>query len=326
MLQRAERSRPPDECPPGRPGRPILGRRLRRVAGLLPARCVLGTCAMPSRKHEALLELLERCPELAVHLLREQGHLRTPRDAAPEPTELHADLVLEIGSPPIAALVLEHQLGRDPDKRFSWPAYVASLHHQLRCPVLLVVFAFDPEVAAWARETIDTFQPGSGFAPLVLDRTAIPRIDDPGEAARWPELAVLSAYAHADAEDGFAVALAAAEATTVVERERAKLYFSFLLGLLPEAAAKLLRDIMQTQKPKFYSDIEREIFERGQAEGIEIERKRTALRRLVEDRLGTLPDAIAARIETTTDLATIDQWLATVAEAPDAGAVAALFA
>jgi hypothetical protein len=298
---------------------------------------------MPSRKHEALLELLERCPELAVHLLRERGHLRTPGDAAvrtrpadftPEPPELHADLVLEIGSPPIAALVVEHQLGKDPDKRFSWPAYAASLHYQLRCPVFLVVFAFDPEVAAWASETIDTFQPGSGFAPLVLDRAAIPRIDDPGEAARWPELAVLSAYAHADAEDGFGVALAAAEATTVVERERGRLYFWFLLGLLPEAAAKLLRDIMHTQKPKFYSEIEREIFERGQArgveegieKGIEIGRRRSELRRLVEGRLGALPDPIAARIEDTTDLATLDQWLARVAEAPDSGAVAALFA
>lgn len=71
--------------------------------------------------------------------------------------ELRADAVLLRGRPerPERILVVEVQGEPDLRKRRSWFLYVAGLHVRFECPVILVVLALDPEVAAWCAETID---------------------------------------------------------------------------------------------------------------------------------------------------------------------------
>jgi len=96
---------------------------------------------MPSLIHDALVQLFRNRPSLAPDLLRDALHTPVPAfdqvrigDAALgeiAPTEYRADLVLLLeaespgGTRPRAALVLEAQLGRDSDKRWSWPVYLA---------------------------------------------------------------------------------------------------------------------------------------------------------------------------------------------------------
>ena len=96
---------------------------------------------MPSLTHDALLQLFRNRPGLAPELLRDVlrapvptfDHVRIGDTTLTDvvPTEYRADLVLLLegatGAAPRAALVVEAQLGRDPDKRWSWPVYLTSL-------------------------------------------------------------------------------------------------------------------------------------------------------------------------------------------------------
>ena len=106
-------------------------------------------------------------------------------------------------------IVVETQLSRKPEKRFAWPLYAAALHARLRCATALVVIAPDDAVARWAAEPIATLQLGSTFAPIVIDRARIPVLTSPAEAARTPELAILSALAHGREDGGIDIARAA---------------------------------------------------------------------------------------------------------------------
>ena len=94
---------------------------------------------MPSLRHESLLALFRNRPALAVELV-EQGlrltlpahdELRLESGALTEvaPVPYHADLVVQVWSRGtlVLGIVVEVQLGPDPDKRFTWPLYVASL-------------------------------------------------------------------------------------------------------------------------------------------------------------------------------------------------------
>ena len=142
-------------------------------------------------EHEAPLELLERFPELLPLLLREQLGRPVPLGARLRPVsanhtitvaqELRSDsaVVLEVApdQPPVCAAVVESQRSIDPDKWFAWPSYLSDLHRKYRCPTYLIVFALGEDAAAigaWARQPIATFQPGSGFAPLVLGPPELP--------------------------------------------------------------------------------------------------------------------------------------------------------
>ncbi len=119
------------------------------------------------------------------------------------PLERRADAVVTIEQEgdTTHAFVVEVQLAIDPEKAFSWPLYVASLHARVRCATSLVVLTPDPAVAAWACRPIATFGavvPEASFRPLVLGPDEIPRITSRDDAERMPELCVLSALVHGD--------------------------------------------------------------------------------------------------------------------------------
>lgn len=79
------------------------------------------------------------------------------------PRELRADGVIKLtrGGEPALALVVEVQLGIDPDKRLTWPAYLVGARLTHRCDVVLIVLTADRDVAAWARKPIE-LGPGTG--------------------------------------------------------------------------------------------------------------------------------------------------------------------
>src|SRR5262249_48353661 len=113
------------------------------------------------------------------------------------PLEYRADVVvLLVKEEPVYAIVLEVQLGEDRDKWIAWPLYQAVGRARFGCKCCLLVYAPDPEIAAWCARPIDTGQPSSPFRPLVRGPSAIPVIKDAEQAAKAPFRALLSVVAH----------------------------------------------------------------------------------------------------------------------------------
>jgi hypothetical protein len=162
---------------------------------------------MASWDHEGIVELFRSDPRLAAELLRGPLGLELPPFAEARvetgaltqlnPAELRADLVVSLtdGARPKLAIIVEAQREQDDDKLFSWPAYVGSLRHRLRCPVCLLVVTQSERVANWASRTI-VLGPGCSLSPLVLRPSSVPVISLVEDARQAPELAVLSAMAH----------------------------------------------------------------------------------------------------------------------------------
>ena len=168
---------------------------------------------MASMAHEVLVDLFKKNrPSLGAELLSEALGVVLPSYTEArlisidltqiQPAEYRADVVVLLldGDVPSCVLIVEVQLGIDLRKRYSWPEYSMGARAAHRCPVGLLVVAPDPDVAAWCAEPIETGIPGFILRPPVLGRAAIPIVTDPAEAARRPELAVLSAMAHGEGE------------------------------------------------------------------------------------------------------------------------------
>ncbi len=90
-------------------------------------------------------------------------------------------------------VVVEVQLSRDPDKRRSWPVYVATLRARLRCPTELLVVCPDRAVAGYCAAPITLGLGRPALIPMVLGPELVPVVTD-GELP--VELVVLSAIAH----------------------------------------------------------------------------------------------------------------------------------
>src|SRR5690606_16799673 len=85
---------------------------------------------MPSLEHEAILELFRRAPNLVSEAIRAAFDIHLPEEPGKPvestlgqlaPTEYHADLVVAFGE---IRVIVEVQLRRDPEKRWTWPLYV----------------------------------------------------------------------------------------------------------------------------------------------------------------------------------------------------------
>ena len=137
-------------------------------------------------------------------------------------------------------VIVEVQLAVDPKKRLSWPAYVAVARAVHGCPAALLVVAPDPVVAGWCAEPIETGIPGFVLRPPVLRRAAVPVVTDLGEAARRPELGVLSALAHGETEQGATIAAAVLPAIRELDDDPARFYYDFVYNSLNEASRRAL--------------------------------------------------------------------------------------
>ncbi len=231
------------------------------------------------------------------------------------PPEYRADLVLVLEGAdgrPALAIVIEVQLRGDPRKRFTWPVYVASLRARFECPVLLLVVAVDPDVAAFCAEPIALGPLGFVLRPTVLGPDAVPVVDDAREAADDPELAVLSALAHAHGPRARDVARAALAAAASLDEERAALYADLVLASLGDAARAALEELMLNGKYEPMSDFAKHHFARGRADGEargRAEGEARGVLAFLDARGLAVSDANRARILGCTDLATLDRWV-----------------
>ena len=287
---------------------------------------------MPKLPHEALVHLVRSAPEAIVRLLQHELALDLPMHAPPRVTaaefvdlnfaEHRADAVLTLGDPdaPSEVIVAEAQSDVDPRKRFTWPLYVAGPRARFGCPVVLVVIAPDPVVAAWCAEPIDLGRGRNILRPLVLGPRQIPTITDLEEARRSPELAVLSVAAHGQEPGAEHIALAAITASRDLDSERALLYPDFVLALLGKVARAALEQIMQASKYEYQSDFARKYFYGGKAEG-KAEGKADLLLKLLRHKGFPVDAAVEARVNACRDPAQLDTWAERLLSATDLAGV-----
>jgi hypothetical protein len=287
---------------------------------------------MPTLEHNGLVEMFRENPSLAPHLLEMLFHLEVPPYASASvtessldqliPVEFRADLVLELCDDEealVLSIILEVQRDGDPDKKFSWPVYLAAVRARKRCPALILVVAPDAEVAAWAAESIDL---GMGLAcvkPLVLGPAIVPEVTDPAMAERETALAVLSAMVHGNGPNGAAVVLAALDALGRLDPDHAAVYFQTIYDALREPMRRALEKLTmerQTELKGTFPPFAQRLIDRGELKG-----KREALLRLMSRTGIALTDEQHARIEACTDAATLDRWLDNVIGAKTAGDV-----
>ena len=228
------------------------------------------------------------------------------------PTEYRADAVITLTKRDDVALavVVEAQLRADARKRRSWPAYVATLHARMGCPVMLLVVAPDPAAATWCAAPISLGHPGFVLTPLVLGPHQVPVVKDVGAARRAPEVAVLSAIAHGAGAEQKDVLEALRAAFEVLDQERAELYTDVVLAALPAAVRDYLEAVMHPliQKYGYQSDFARRFFEQGEAKG-KAEGEAEAVLTVLDARGIAVTDDAREEIVGCTDLGQLETWV-----------------
>lgn len=285
---------------------------------------------MPSHLHEVLVELFRQRPALAAELLAaglgldlpgyEHARVESAELTDVAPTEYRADavVVLTAAERPLMAVVVEIQLRRDEDKRWSWPVYLTTLRHRLRCPAILLVVCVHAAVAAWCTAPIELGHPGARVVPLVVGPDRVPVVTDVGLASRVPELAVLSAMAHGSDPGGSDVLDVLPDALAAVGPDHADLYYDIVLAALPAAAQRYLEVLVKARTYEYQSDFARRYFSQGKSEG-----EARAVLAVLDARGIDVPDDARARITGCSDLDQLDVW---VRRAVTAATVDELFA
>ncbi|HSK75224.1 MAG TPA: hypothetical protein VLQ45_02105 [Thermoanaerobaculia bacterium] len=305
---------------------------------------------MPSMAHEILVDLFKNRPSLAAEILAEvlgvplppysEARLASIDLTEIQPAEYRADAVVVLldRDVPVRVVIVEVQLAIDPRKRLSWPAYVTVSRAIHDCPADLLVVAPEPAVAGWCAEPIGIGVPGFVLHPPVLHRTAVPVVTDSMEAARRPELGVLSAIAHGDTGQGATIAAAVLPAVRELDDDRAKFYYDLVYNSLNEASRQSLEAMMKGYE--YQSDFAKKYVAQGRAEGRNEGRAEGRVEGLAEGRVEgraeeaaralltvlrarglAVPDTVRERILAQKDPERLERWLEKAAVANSVAAV-----
>ncbi|MBW8873518.1 MAG: hypothetical protein JF614_01020 [Acidobacteria bacterium] len=293
---------------------------------------------MPSMAHEILVDLFKNRPSLAAEILVEvlgvslpaynEARIVSADLTEIQPAEYRADVVVLLfdGGTPVRVVIVEVQLALDPQKRFSWPAYAMVSRAVHGCPAALLIVAPDPVVAGWCAEPIETGIPGFVLRPPVLRRTAVPVVTDLAEAARRPELGVLSALAHGETEKGETIASAVLPAIQGLDDDRARFYYDLVYNSLNEAARHALEAMMKGYE--YQSDFAKRYVAQGRAEGLtegrtegRTEEAARAVLTVLQVRGLVVSDAVRERILAQKDPERLERWLEKAAVAASVAAV-----
>ena len=221
-----------------------------------------------------------------------------------QPAEYRADLVLFLvrGARKVLGIIVEVQLGRNEDKPYAWPAYIANLRARHRCPVCLLVITLEDAVARWAGRSIE-LGPGTRCKPWVVGPSNTPAVTDLQDAKENVELAVLSAIVHGQSTDvrlAARIASAAIVASADIDAERSRLYLDLILISLSQNAPEALEATMNSLGYEYQSDFARRYYGQGKAEG-KSEGRVEIILELLALRFGQLPDATQTRIRSAQD-------------------------
>lgn len=290
---------------------------------------------MPSLVHHALVDILRGQPRLAAELLHEAAgaalpvfHAAQVTDASLDslkPAARQADLVIELRTRDggaVLVLAVEVQRRIDGRKWLAWLAYLAALRP--RGPACVLVLTPSRRVAGWAVQP-HAIGPGNQLRVWVVGPDQLPKIIDPARAWAQPELAVLSALAHGNADP--AVLPAAAQALSAVETDMAELYCALLSNHLRAPVRRALEaQVMDLEKyrdlprPRWLLRLKATAKAEGKAEGKamgeaegraegELIARRAVLLRLAERAGLELSAAQRRRVAECRQIATLDLWI-----------------
>ncbi|WP_437482679.1 hypothetical protein WME75_41340 [Sorangium sp. So ce1014] len=300
---------------------------------------------MPSVIHEALVELFKNRPTLAAEMLQDalgqpvvaftEARVESSDLAEIVPSDRRADVivVLLVGEQqrPAMAIVVEVQLGVDPDKPYVWPVYVTQTRARHRCSTWLLIVTIDAEIARWCSRPINAGHPGLTLTPLVLGPAGVPVVTDAEQAKAAPEVVVLSAMAHGQSEAGEAIGVAFLGAAAGLDEERRAVYGDLVLSSLNGAARRTLEAMMKSGY-EFQSEFARSYAAKGRKEGMEkgrkegmekgreqgiLEGKAQAVLAVLEARGLEVPAEVRERVLASTDLAELDRWIRRAASVGD---------
>ncbi len=271
--------------------------------------------------HEGLIQIFRNRPALAVEVLRDLLHAEVPAFSTIQLEELDPSeiklahykpdlIVLLLDGAPVHAIVIETQLGRDPDKPFTWPVYLTHVRARLRCPTSLLVIAPDGAIARWCAKPIETGHPGFTLTPRVLGPDEVPVVTEPAVAGQDPEVAVLSVVAHGQGEHGFAIAKAVMAAADGLDEDRKALYTDLAYISVGEAVRKALEAMMNSGY-EFQSDFAKTYFGRGRSEGRaegEALGEARAVLLVLKARGLAVAEEVRQRVLACKDIAQLDRW------------------
>lgn len=222
---------------------------------------------MPSNKHNGLVQLLRKQPGLVVQLLERVLGVQLPHYPVVTladttlgelaPTEVRADLVVELGepdAPPSLSIIVEVQLDTDKDKLCSWPEYLTSHRYRRRCPVCVLVVTLFEHVAEWASRPIDLGPGNENFRVLVSGPRQMPPFVSVAAVHANPGLAILTVLAHARAHGDPDIVFAVMKVIPQVDSDNTQVYLHLFDEVLSEALRQALKErIAKMQDP--YADV-----------------------------------------------------------------------
>lgn len=271
----------------------------------------MGVRGMASFEHDILVELVLNQPLLARDLLRACAgvdvgsasvEIGSPDLSQVAPTEFRADAALvfrDSEHQASAAVVVEVQRSKDPDKRWTWPLYVAALRARCRCPVTLLVIVPDLAVAQWARQRIELGHPQLALTPIVASIDNIPRVVSEEEARRVPELAVLSSIVHAEE----AIVLATVAAVMQLPDDKAKLYYEAVMLNVPGLVRRNTEKTMSERGFQPQLEYGKKLYKQGIDDGERKGREQmlSLITTLLRERFSILDAAAEARLRDGTE-------------------------
>jgi hypothetical protein len=167
-------------------------------------------------------------------------------------------------------------------------------------------------------EPIEIGVPGFVLYPPVLRRTAVPVVAELTEAARRPELGVLSAMAHGETGQGATIAAAVLPAIRGLDDDRARLYCDLVYNSLNEAARRALETMMKGYE--YQSDFAKKYVAQGRDQGRAEEAARNVLA-VLRVRGIAVPDEVRERILAQKEPERLGRWLEKAAVAASVAAV-----
>ncbi|MDN3242729.1 hypothetical protein [Glycomyces tritici] len=279
---------------------------------------------MPGEFHEILVKLIRDEPASVPWMLALAGGPRGAKWVRAEagsgaagssgPAGCGADGVVRLGFADGAELVVvcvvQHEWSEDRYHRL--PGYLSRAFEDCRVPVVLLMLCRTDALARRFRRGI-TVGPGSTVAVATVGPREMPDLgsdDAPPNAAAAVAAAVMRRQPKTIPVELFVSTLD--RWLGAVEPRRGAVYARFLLTTLAKEPATLLEALMKTGARLYHSEYTEALLSRGREQGLEegaVRHARAMLLRLLEAEGGVSAERRAA-IESSTDLAQLDAWIA----------------
>ncbi|PRP97888.1 hypothetical protein ENSA5_31210 [Enhygromyxa salina] len=285
---------------------------------------------MPGPIHQGLLFLLKQNPYLVFDLAHDFDTQIPPQhnkfeiasNEIPSPAKdgniLHADwLVAAVCEKQpalrrVAGLAVEVQTTDDVLKLYSWLSYAAGVRNVFRCRGWTIVFAPDADVR---RRAQNMFAAEPRASPWFVEPHMLPPIHDVEQAAKDIDRAVLTAVFHARSELGVACIRATLEAMRKVAHKHRRVYGDLMRAMMTEEQLEQIPERLfeiDDEAPLGPMELTGAYYVRGHREGREEGRcaeARKLILRVLERRSVALDEDQRHRIETASDLSTLETWL-----------------